>query len=214
MVLTQVEMLSRFHEQRTSVGEASEETSLGAGEPRTPEPRMMEYSVRRTRKPSDAVITHGGRTVATLRGGRGPLFNLESAAKEAWVLDPRVHGEIRPFSMNVTASDAPLEPVLTVRNHVFFHRAMAYMLTAIPEEVHPAYHLLGKRHINRLENFPFSRLEDIDLQTWGRLRMHRGVSVGTIDGLGVDEFKVTLARELEDVGLPLSAASYILYSTG
>ncbi len=175
---------------------------------------MMQYAVRRSGKPSDAVIWRAGEKVATLWGEGNLLFRLESTAKEIWVLDPRVHGEIRPFSMNVTASGANGESVLTIRNHVFFHDSKAFMLTSIPEDVHPAEHVFGKRHINRLEKFPFSRLEEIDLQTWGRLRRQRGASVGTIEGLGVDEFRVSLSQELEDIGLQLSAASYLLYSTG
>ena len=175
---------------------------------------MTEYAVRRAGKVSDAVISESGKRVATLQGEERLQFRLESTEEEAWVLDPRVHGEIRPFSMSVTALAAPQEPVLTIRNHVFFHDRRAYMLTAIPEDVHPSEHVLGKRHINRLDKFPFARLEDIDLQTWGRLRGHRGVSVGTIDGLGLDEFRVTIPEELQDIGLQLSAASYLLYSTG
>ena len=171
----------------------------------------MQYTVRRSGKPSDAVIWRGGERMATLRGEGSLSFRLESVAKGSWLLDPRVHGEIRPFSMNVTADG---EAVLTIRNHVFFHGSKAFMLTSIPEDVHPAEHVFGKRHINRLEKFPFSRLEDIDLQTWGRLRNQRGVSVGTIDGFGMDEITVTLSPELEDFGLQLSAASYLLYSTG
>lgn len=175
---------------------------------------MVTYAVKRTGKTSDAVVSQGGRKVATLRSEGDLLFRLESTAAQAWELNPRVHGEIRPFSMAVTASDSSDEPVLTIRNRVFFHNGRAYILTAIPADVHPAEHALGKRHISRLDNFPFSRLEDVDLQTWGRLRRHRGVSVGTIEGLGVDEFRVALSQELEDVGIPLSATSYLLYSTG
>lgn len=170
--------------------------------------------MKRTGKTSDAVINQGGRRVATLRGEGDLLFRLESTASECWMLNPRVHGEIRPFSMAVTVSGHMDEPVLTIRNHVFFHNGRAYILTAIPADVHPAEHTLGKRHISRLDKFPFSNLEDIDLQTWGRLRRHRGDSVGTIEGLGVDEFRVAISPELQDVGLPLSAASYLLYSTG
>ena len=174
---------------------------------------MLEYAVRRGGKTSDASVSLGGERVATLRGGENLQFRLDSSTG-SWVLDPRVHGEVRPFSMNVTAVGPSREPVLTIRNHVFFHDAKAHMLTAIPAEVHPAEHVFGARHINRLERFPFTRLEDVDLQTWGRLRGLRGISVGTIDGLGLEEFRVTLSPELQDIGLQLSAASYLLYSTG
>ena len=175
---------------------------------------MTQYSVRGGGRPPDAIIWREGEKVATLRGEGNLLVRLESTAKESWVLDPRVHGEVRPFSMNVTTSGPDGEAVLTIRNHVFFHSSKAFMLTSIPEDVHPRNHIFGKRHVSRLERFPFSRLEDIDLQTWGRLRNQRGVSVGTFEGLGMDEFRVFLSQELEDIGLPLSASSYLLYSTG
>lgn len=152
--------------------------------------------------------------MAELHGQTGLSFRLESTAKETWELNPRVHGEVRPFSMNVTASGDQKGPVLTIRNHVFFHGGRAYLLTGIPEDVSPADHVLGKRHVSRLDKFPFSSLESIDSETWGRLKRHRGVSVGTFGGLGLGEFRVMLSQELQDVGLPLAAASYLLYSTG
>ena len=173
---------------------------------------MIEYSVRRAGRPSDAVISRGGEEVASLRGERNMTVRLESKEGGSWTLDPRVHGEVRPFSMKATPEGSG--EVLVIRNHVFFHDSKAFMLTSIPEDVHPAEHVLGKRHINRLDRFPFSSLEDIDLETWGRLRRQRGVSVGTIEGLGIEEFRVTLSQELQDIGLQLSAASYLLYSTG
>jgi hypothetical protein len=175
---------------------------------------FQEFAVKRTGKTSDATIRRGGEEVATLRSSGESRFALESARGGAWDLNPRVQGEIRPFSMNVTSSEDSGKPVLTIRNHVFFHGGRAYMLTGVPEDVKPADHLLGKRHINRLGQFPFSSLEEIDPETWGRLRMHRGVAVGTIEGLGIEEFRVALSEELQDVGLPLAAASYLLYSTG
>lgn len=173
----------------------------------------IEYTIKRAGKPSDAVISSGGTKVANLRGEGNLLFRLEAAGEGDWKLDPRVHGEIRPFSMNVTAGAGSEEPVLTIKNHVFRHDRKMYMLSGIPEDVHPAEHVLGGRHITRLDQFEFSRLEDIDMETWGRLRRHRGVSVGTIEGFGLEEYKVKLSKELQDIGLPLSAASYILYAT-
>ncbi|MDE1853331.1 MAG: hypothetical protein KGI38_06245 [Thaumarchaeota archaeon] len=170
-----------------------------------------EYIVKRTGRVFDAVISSNGRTVATL--SRENSLRLSSAAGEAWTLDPRVRGEIKPFSMRVTLSNGPEEPVLTIMNHVFFHNAKAYMLTGIPEDLHPADHILGRRHVNRMDKFPFSSLEEIDRETWGRLKRYRGVSVGTIDGLGLDGFKVELSSELEAIALPLTAAAYLLYST-
>lgn len=173
----------------------------------------IEFAIKRTGKSSDAVINSGGKKVASLRGEGNMLFRLESTGDGGWQLDPRVHGEIRPFSMNVTASGRPGAPVLTIRNHVFRHGGKTYLLNGIPEDVRPAEHILGGRYICRLDKFQFSDLEDIDLETWGRLRMHRGVSVGTVEGFGLGEYKVKLSQELQGIGLPLSAASYLIYAT-
>ena len=173
----------------------------------------IEFAVKRTGKSSDAVISSGGKDVASLRGEGNMLFRLESAGDGGWRLDPRVHGEIRPFSMNVTSSGTFGAPVLTIRNHVFRHDGKMYLLNGIPEDVRPAEHILGGRYICRLDKFEFSDLEDIDLETWGRLRMRRGVSVGTVEGFGLGEYKVKLSQELQDIGLPLSAASYLIYAT-
>lgn len=147
-----------------------------------------------------------------LKGG-GQVFRLLLRDAEAMELDPRVQGEIRPFSMTVR-SVAPGEgDILTIRNHLFFRGEKAYMLTGIPDAVNPSDHVLGERHISRLDKFPYSSLEQIDLETWGRLRRNRGTSVGTIEGLAENGFVIRLAAELDEVGLPLAAASYLLYSS-
>lgn len=152
--------------------------------------------------------------MASIHPQRNRLFRLSATDGKSWDLDPRVHGEIRPFSMEVSDANGLDAPGLTIRNHVFYHRSKAYMLTGIPEDVRPADHVLGKRHLNRLDNFPFARLEDIDLETWGRLRRHRGVSVGTFEGFGPGGFRVELPKDLQDIGIQLAAAAYLLYSIG
>jgi hypothetical protein len=172
-----------------------------------------EFVVKRTGGASDAVVYGEGITLATLHGDGALQFKLSSQAGGNWSLDPRVNGEIRPFSMNVTFTGGSGKPVLTIMNHIFFHNAKAYMLTGVPQDIHPAEHILGKRHVNRLDRFPFSSLEEIDRETWGRMGRQRGVSVGTMEGLGLNGFKVELNPELQDIGLPLSAAAYLLYST-
>ena len=127
-------------------------------------------------------------------------------------MDPRVHGEIRPFSMSVTPPGGGEVPSLTIRDHLFFHRQRAYLLTGIPEEVHPADHLVGKRHVSRLDTFPFSTLEEVDAETWGRLRRHRGVAVGIVEETEPGHYRVALSQELEEIGLPLAAASFLLFT--
>jgi hypothetical protein len=174
---------------------------------------LLRFIIRANGGTKNAIVESEGKKVADLRRGQYTQFSLESELGRNWVLDPRVHGEIRPFSMVVVLPGQPDAPVLTIRNHVFFHRSKAYLLTGIPEDVRPGEHLLGKRHVSRLDSFPFTKLEDIDLETWGRLRRNRGASVGTIDGVGQESFRVELSPELEDIGLPLAAAAYLLYTT-
>ena len=174
---------------------------------------MIEFLVRGGPTPSAATVSSRGLDVASIRR-EGSNIVLQAESDGSWELDPRVHGEVRPFSMRVVSSADPREPVLTIRNHLFFHRGKAYFLTGIPEDVRPADHLLGKRHVNRLDTFPFSKLDEEDPETWGRLRMHRGTSVGTIEATESGGYMVTLSDELEEVGLPLAAASFLLYTSG
>lgn len=173
---------------------------------------MIEYMVKGGATPPMATITREGREVAKLYADGGTMF-LQAESDGRWKMDRRVRGEIRPFSMSVVPPEEPEEPILTIRNHLFYHRGKAYYLTGVPEDVRPAEHLLGKRHVSRLGTFPFSSLDDVDPETWGRLRRHRGVSVGTMES-EPGEYKVTLSVELEEIGLPLAAATYLLYTSG
>ncbi|HKT22659.1 MAG TPA: hypothetical protein VJR06_08640 [Nitrososphaerales archaeon] len=174
---------------------------------------MIEYIVRGSAKSPDATVSCQGRDVASIRLEGGSTLLLVDG-DGSWKMDPRVQGEIRPFSMCLARPGEPDMPVLSIRNHLFFHRGRAYLLTGIPEDVRPSDHLLGKRHVSRLDTFPFSSLGDVDPETWGRLRKHRGVSVGTIESAEPGTCKVALSEELEEIGLPLAAASYLLYTLG
>ena len=175
--------------------------------------QMIEYLVRRDARPPTATVSSHGLDVAGIKRD-GDKVVLRAESDGSWWMEPRVDGEIRPFSMSAVPCAESGEPALTIRNHLFFHRGKAYFLTGIPEDVRPADHLLGKRHVNRLDTFPFSSLKDVDPQTWGRLRSHRGVSVGTIEATASGEYRVMLSDELREVGIPLVAASFLLYTSG
>lgn len=172
---------------------------------------MVEFVIKQARRAAEAVISEGGKEVARIKPGRGREFSLSSSSGRSWTLNPRVHGEIRPFSMTVTSRTGK-ERVLTIRKHIFSHGGTFYMLGGIPSDSHRKDHVVGRKHITRMDAFPFSRLDQLDRMAWNQLWRHRGVSVGEIDGLGVRGHKVVLPEELEDVGLPLAAASYLLYS--
>ncbi|MDG7013670.1 MAG: hypothetical protein JRN11_04270 [Nitrososphaerota archaeon] len=172
----------------------------------------MEFVVKATEGRSARVFVEG-KEVATI-GPRGKaMFSVRSESFGDWKVELRDDGEIRPFSAEITC-EGKSELALKIRNHLFFYKGAAYLLTGIPEEVRPADHVLGKRHVSRLDSFPFAGLDEVDRETWGRLRLHRGSSVGEVDGASPQEFRVTLSDELSEIGLPLSAALYLLYNSG
>ena len=173
---------------------------------------MTEFVIRAAEKQPARVLIDG-KEVATISPDGKATFNVRSVSLGDWKVELREEGQIRPFSAEITGADTNRVTV-KIRNHLFFYKGAAYLLTGIPEEVRPADHVLGRRHISRLDSFPFSRLDEVDLETWGRLRLHRGTSVGEIDGVSPQEFRVTLSGELLEIGLPLSATLYLLYNSG
>jgi methyl coenzyme M reductase gamma subunit len=88
------------------------------------------------------------------------------------------------------------------------------MFKSLPEGKSLKHHMSGTKYICRLVNFPYHDVSEIDLETRERLSRYRGVDVGTLSGLGKLKHQVRLGEELADLGLQLSAASYLLYSTG
>ena len=140
-------------------------------------------------------------------------------------MTPRVDGEVRPFSMiayetkggdtQETNNTIDGKEVLKIRNNLFWYNGSLYMLNSLPEGKLPRDHITGIRFISKLVNFPYNSHQEIDPETWERLGRHRGQQVGELSGLGrSDGHKVKLASELEGIGIPLAAASYLIYSTG
>jgi hypothetical protein len=176
-----------------------------------------EYVVQRTGHPWEARVISSGRQVAEIRKGEGADFILDVAANGVWTLSPRVHGEIRPFSMKATRShggggtDSMSE--LTVRDNIFLHDGKCYMLTNAAEGRPLKQFLSGAKYICRLENFSVSDLEDVDHVTRSTLRKYRGKAVGELKGIGNKGHVVKLSEELADVGLLLAAVSYLLYAS-
>lgn len=197
-----------------SRGEGERRKSFRPGESDYPlTGQLAEFVVKRSGSHSDAVLTEGGREVGELKADGATAFKLTSEGK-AWTLDRRVRGEVRPFSISASPADDTSSPVLVIENHVFFHGGKAYYFTGVPEGARPGDQFHGRRHVNRLDAFPFFSLEEIDPETWARLGRHRGVSVGTVEGLGFEGFRVSVADELEDIGLLLAGAAYLLYTSG
>jgi hypothetical protein len=176
----------------------------------------IEYLVKRTGNPSEAEILQSGQLVAHLENAsqNGRILSrlkTEDGTGRVYELDPRVDGVISPFSSEIYDKG---KPVLKIKSGVFSHDSKVYMFKSLPEGVSMKGHLNGIKSVTRLDNFPYKSVGEIDRDTRERLLRYRGVEVGKISGLGTRGHKVVLDEELSDIGLPLSAASYLLYSTG
>jgi hypothetical protein len=180
----------------------------------------VDYIVKAADRPRGAAIYVDGKEVAEMLTRHDLGHVMTSKDGDEWALTARVNGEIRPFSMTVKqlkARDghnaAPGATVLTVRYHVFSHDNRFYMFGAAPEGRPLREFLVGKKYICRLDNFPFTDLTEIDLETMEKLRRFRGAPVGEYEGLGKEGQRVRISDELEDISLPLVASCYLLYST-
>lgn len=160
-------------------------------------------------EPEVAKIFSGNRQIAELRNVAEGLYSLSSDTKN-WQLSRRFDEHMSPFSMLVSEGS---REILKVKDHLFPYGANFYMVGGIPESQNPKDHLRGYKYIIRLTNFPHTSHEQIDEETRGRLKRHRGITVGRIHGLGSKGFYITIENELKDIGLPLSAATYLMYSS-
>ena len=142
---------------------------------------------------------------------------LESENGYIFRLTPKVDGAIRPFSFEVyeeNSADSERAMILKIKDNLFSHHNEMYIMRGVPEGRPMSKHILGARSICRLVNFPFKTLDEIGHETKTKLTRLRGAEVGEISGYGTKGHKVKLSYELEDIGIPLSAASYLMYSTG
>jgi hypothetical protein len=185
---------------------------------------VTEYVVRRTGSPWEAEIMKDGEKIGQMYKGNDTNVRVSAIIGNntaKFLLTPRIDGKVTPFSIAAYEQEKNLDQkngrekiVFKIKNNVFWHNGRIYLLNSIPEGRLSRDHLSGSRFISRLVNFPFKNHEEIDLETWERLRRYRGIQVGEISGLGITGHKVKLESELEDIGIPLAAASYLIYSTG
>lgn len=171
--------------------------------------------VRRTGAPGEAEILQSGRPVAhleKLENELGAVLREEEVSNRVYRLDPRVDGVISPFSSAIYEDDG--EPILKIKSGCFAYNGKIYLFKSLPEGKSMKGHLDRSKYICRLDNFPYYSVDEIDRETRERLNRHRGVDVGKLSGLGKLGHRVTLNHELAGIGLPLSAASYLLYATG
>jgi hypothetical protein len=181
----------------------------------------FEYIVKQPDSPADAVISQDEGEVGRLHVERKGIFKLLGNENQSWALFNHIDGAIRPFSIIVffvndkysSENRSSKEYVLKIKDNLFHHNGKFYSFGGIPEGRLPKDHLMGSKIICRLVNFPFSTLEDVDLETKHHLRRYRGIYVGEFFGIGSTGFHVKLEEELADIGLPLTASTYLLYST-
>ena len=174
-----------------------------------------EYVIKRTGTPGEADITQSGQLVARLdkrKDDLRTLLKVEDGSLRNLYLDPKVDGVISPFSTAIYGDDG--ESVLKIKSGSFSYGGKIYLFKSLPEGHSMRGHLDGVKYICRLDHLPFHNIDEIDRETREKLYKHRGVDVGRLSGLGILGHKVVLGEELASIGLPLSAASYLLYSTG
>ena len=162
---------------------------------------------------------------ATLRKLEGSgIFELETKDEpvDHWILTNKLDGRIKPFSLACYRANKDRgvllesqEPFLKIRDHLFSHNNKFYSIgEAIPARAPPRNFIQGSKYITRLVNFPFILLDEIDSETKHQMKKFRGIAVAEIFGLGADGFHLKIyGDELADIGLSLTASTYILYTT-
>lgn len=166
------------------------------------------------------IFSGTGEEIGTIeRGTKGSAGSLVEPGGRRWVLDPSVMGQHEPFSLTVREEEGgergSSRTALMILHNLFAHEGRSYMFTGMVAGAHPRDVLTGERFITRLDNFPFANTYDVDMETVGRLRRYfRGVIVGELIGLGSHGHSLRLAAELSEIALPLTASSFLLYSSG
>ena len=123
-----------------------------------------------------------------------------------------VNGHVRPFSLQIIDEESD-KAALTVKDHLFSCGGTIFMIGNVPESRTYRDTLSGPKYIAELPNFPFSDLDEVDPETKNRLRRHRGIQVGEMSGIGEYGHIVKLEGKLEGIGLLVSVACCILYTT-
>jgi hypothetical protein len=160
-------------------------------------------------------LGEGGKEIAEIKKGEDrKSFKLLANDGRKWILTKSVRGKFRPFSISVIEQGKADIEVLTIIEHIFKHGDKFYMLTNHPEGRHWNEYLSGPRYISRLDNFPYSDIDELDYHIKHELRRFRGIPVGEASGLGIHGgHRVRIDNELKDISLPIAVSSYLLYST-
>jgi hypothetical protein len=193
-----------------------------------------EFSVRKGPTHWDArIFSKNGEEIAAITKGEGLEFKLISRKdNHEWALSNKVDGEHTRFSFSVREAekkevkagqrrDEEDNSLLIVRDNIFMHNGKFYMLANHPEG--KSWHNYVNnpvRYISRLDNFPYSNVSEMDQNKHHqnlrhKLKRFRGVPVGEASGLGAtpEGHYVKVNDELDDIGLFLAAASYLMYAS-
>lgn len=182
-----------------------------------------EYTIRQSRDdPLETTIILNKKQIGKIRKAKDYTFDLvDKKDGIKWTISNNIADEFFPFSLSVSRERRNTEErlqnkdTLTIINHVFSHNGKFYMFANHPEGRAWKEYLSGPRSICRLENFPYTRLADVNQQSKHELTRLRGVPVGEATGLGISDegHKVKIWGELREIGLLVAASSYLIYST-
>jgi hypothetical protein len=176
------------------------------------------------------IFSENGKEVAEIkkRGEQSEFRLLSKNDNREWVLTNKIDGEHRRFSFSIREVEKQQEQgqrekdaLLTVRDNIFKHNGMFYMLANHPEG--KSWHNYVNnpvRYISRLDNFPYSDVSEVDENKHHqnlrhKIKRFRGVPVGEASGLGTtpEGHHVKVNDELDGIGLFLAATSYLMYAS-
>jgi hypothetical protein len=178
------------------------------------------------------IFSEDGQEIAEIKKGKGLEFRLlVKKENREWVLTNKIDGERRRFSFSVRDTEKKeerekiegdtAEALLTVRDSIFKHNGKFYMIANHPEgKLWQDYITNPIRYISRLDNFPYSDISELDENKQyeclrQKLKRFRGVPAGEASGLGAtpEGHIVKVNDELSEIGLFISAISYLMYAT-
>ena len=176
------------------------------------------------------IFSENGNEVAEIKKrGEQPEFRLLiKNDNHEWLFTNKIDGEHRRFSFSIREVEKQQEQgqrekgaLLIVRDNIFKHNGMFYMLANHPEG--KSWHNYVNnpvRYISRLDNFPYSDVSEMDEEKHHqnlrhKIKRFRGVPVGEASGLGTtpEGHHVKVNDELDDIGLFLAATSYLMYAS-
>jgi hypothetical protein len=188
------------------------------------------FVVKKRSRDLEAIIYSAEERVAKIVKNEGFSFKLiEFKSNREWVLTNFVDGERRPFSYAVlneakTSSDKDSgvsgEEEFVVREQLFNYKDKFYMLASHPtKRSWTDYVNNPTRYICRLDKFPYASLSDVDhghYKLRHKIKRLRGTPVGEASGLAQHEdgHRVSVDKEIADIGLFIAAISYLLYASG